>query len=340
MMPIACNIIFGLFLLASVPISWGAEEDDGQEIQFQWLATSKETSGVRYLTQRLQSLSPRSVMGSPVEIEEEEIEVDSRTTRKMRRVYATSPNGKRVLIESVEEEIQRLPGDRTHAVRTTSRRDINGRLNPAQREVQEVTPTGNDSFHVTRTLLMPESGGGFVERERIQQTERRKGDTNVEIERIRYEADANGKWSATERRVSRNILDGDVTRTNEQVYQSDANNRMALTERLEVTEWRNAGGQMHRRAESYTLNLDGKLQLRGRTTIIQRASEDGGQETTEIIERTNSAEPGGGLKPVHRIVEKLQNLSQNETVRQLEVMEPDLNGRWQSLHSEQSVERK
>lgn len=340
MMRVACYIVFVFLMLSSIPVGLSFEEDAEEEIPFRWLATSRETAGVKFPTQKLQSLSPKSTIGTPVEIEEERIEVNSNTTRIIRRTFTTSVNGKRDLIETAVEEIQKLPGDRVRAVRTTSRKDINGRFNPAQREVQEVTALGNDSVQVTRTLLIPESGGGFVERERIQQTERLRGETSVEIDRIRYESDINGKWSATERRVSRNTLEGEGTRTDEQIYQNDVNNRMALTEQVEAIEWVDANGQRHRRAESYTPNLDGKLQLSSRTTIAQIASEDGRQETTEILERADSANPNEELRIVHRIVENLQNANQNEAMRQLEVFESGLNGEWRSVHSEQSVEAK
>ncbi len=339
MVRFACNIVFVFFMLYSVPIALSFEAEDAEEeVPFRWLDTSRETAGVKFPTRELQSLSPKSLIGEPVEIEEERIEVNSNTTRIIRRTYAASVNGKRDMIETAVEEIQKLPRDRVRAVRTISRKDINGQFNPAQRDVQEIAALGEDSFQVIRTLLVSESGGGFVERERIQQTERRKGETSVEIDRTRYESDINGKWSATERRVSRNLLEGETTQTNEQVYQSDINNRMALTEQVEAVEWIDANGQKHRRSETFAPNSDGKLQLSSRTTITQIASEDGRQETTEILEKVDSANPREGLRVVHRMVENLQSINQNEAARQLEVFEVGLNGEWQSVHSEQSVE--
>jgi len=339
MVRVACNIIIVFFMLSSAPIVLSSEaEDADEEMPFRWLAASRETAGVKFPTQKLQSLSPKSTMGTPVEIDEERIEVNSNTTRIIRRTYTTSVNGTRDMIETAVEEIQKLPGDRVRAVRTTSRKDINGRFSPAQQEVQEVIALGDDSVQVTRTLLIPESGGGFVERERIQQTERLSGETSVEIDRTRYESDINGKWSAAERRVSRSTLDGETTQTNEQVYQNDVNNRMALTERVEAIEWMDANGQRHRKTESYTPNLDGNLKLSSRTTITQVVTEDGRQETTEILESADSANPREGLRIVHRMVENLENISQDESSRRLEVFETGLNGEWRSIHSEQSVE--
>ena len=335
---VTCNVIFFIFLMSSIPIGSGFQKDDKKEIPFQWLASSSETSGVMYPTKKLQSPSAKSAVGTPVQIEEE-TEDNGRTKRITRHSYTTSVNGERVLIETVVEEIQKLPGDRIRAVRTTSRKDINGRLHAEQQEVQEVAPSGNDSFRITQTILLPESGGRFVERERIQQVEHRKGD-DVEIDRVLYESDINGKWGATERRVSQNMMDGNRTQTNEQVYQNDVNNRMTLTEKVEVSEWVDAGGQTHQQTESYTPNLDGKFQLSSRTTIVQTTSEDGRQQTTEILERADSAKPGEGLRTVRRKVENLQSLNRNETLRQLNVTEPDLNGGWRSVHAEQSVEMK
>jgi len=339
MVRVACNIVFAFFMLSSATIGWSFEAEDAEEeVPFRWLATSRETAGIKFPTQKLQTLSYQSSIRTPVEIEEERTEVNSNTTRIIRRTYTTSVNGSRNMIETTVEEIQKLPGDRVRAVRTTSRKDINDRFNPAQREVQEVTPMGDDSVQVTRTLLIPKSGGGFVERERIQQTERLRGEGNVEIDRTHYESDINGKWGATERRVSRSTLDGETTQTNEQVYRNNVNNRMALTEQVEAIEWVDASGQRHRKTESYTPNLDGNLQLSSRTTITQVVSEDGRQETTEILESADSANPREGLRTVHRAVETLQSINQNEAARQLEVFETGLNGEWQRVHSEESIE--
>ena len=160
------------------------------------------------------------------------------------------------------------------------------------------------------------------------------------IERTRSEPDVNGNWSTRERRVSQNTLSGESTQSDEQVYRDDINNQMALTEQVKTRAWVDSNGQTHQASDSYTMSLGGELELSTRTTMVQTAPENGQQEITEIVESTNSANPGAGLKPIRKLVEDRKKLNQNETAVQLEVLEPGLNGGWQDVHNEQSIEQK
>jgi hypothetical protein len=66
-----------------------------------------------------------------------------------------------------------------------------------------------------------------VEKEQIQQTERRTGDKSVEIDRIRYVVGGSFGWKAFERRVSQNKLGEEAVRSEEQVYEYDVNNKLS-----------------------------------------------------------------------------------------------------------------
>jgi hypothetical protein len=317
-----------------------AQSEKEEETPFQWLEAKGETSGIKYATQKLQPLSTDIKPGPPVEIEQKEVKVDSQTTRVTRQIYNNSINDGRVLTETVVEEIKKLPGDRVRAVRTTSRRDVNGQIRPVERDVQEIDPVGTNAYQVKRTFSVSDNGSRFVEEERIQQTERRKGDENVEIDRTRYVTDLNGKWSAVERRISQNSLSKNQISTDEQVYRNDVNNRFNLAEQIESTERKDSKGQTHRESEFYTKDLEGRFQLSRRMTIFQTPLEDGQQQTTETVEETNPAEPNGGLMPVQKIVEDMQVLSPSETKKELEVFKPDYDGKMQSVYSQESVEVK
>jgi hypothetical protein len=336
----APNIILVLLVLATVQASLGFEQPAKEEAPFQWLAANGETSGIRYDTHKLQPLTTEIDSGPPVEIEQEEVKVDAQTTRITRRAYNTSVNGGRELTGTVVEEIKKMPDDRVHAVRTTSKRDANGRLSPVQQDIQDITPLGTDGYRIKRTLFVAESGGNFVEKERIQQTERRKGEQNVDIDRVKYVPDLNGAWSAAERRVSQNTLSKDRTKTNEQVYKYDVNNGLTLTRQIESTERKDSKGQTHRQTEAYTADLEGRLSLSSRMTMIQTPLQGGRQQTTETVEEPNPAVPNEGLMLVRKIVEDLQVLSPQETEKQLEVFEPDANGKMQNVYSQQSTEVK
>jgi hypothetical protein len=335
----ASRCFFSLVILAAVHAGLSfeqpAEKDDAP---FRWLEPTGETSGIKFATYKLESLSPGTETGPAVEIEQEETKVNAQTTRIARRVFDNSVNGERQLAETVVEEIQKMPGGRVRAVRTTSRRDANGRLSPVQKDIQEVTPSGTDGCRIERTIFQPGNGGQLVEKERIQQTERRKGQQNVDIDRIQYVPDLNGSWSAAERRVSQNTVTENRVSTNEQVYRYDVNNRLSLNQRITGTEWKDSGGQTHRQSESYTSDLQGELQLSSRRTMIQTPLAEGRQQTTETLERPSPLAPNEGLKLVRKIVEDVTVHSPGETERQLEVLEPDLNGGMRSIQNRQDIE--
>ena len=334
-----CNFLLTLAMFGIVAPGMGLELPAAEETPFQWLAASGETSGVRYATRKLQAVSLQNESGPPMEIREEEVRIDAQTTRITRQAYMTSVNGERRLVETSIEEIRKLPGDRVQATRTVSRRDPNGRFGVAQKEVQEMAPSGSDSYLIKKTLLQPGMDGNLVEREQIQQTERRKGNAAIEIERIRSVQGLNGGWNTAERRVSQNTTGEDQTQVEERVYRPDVNNRMALKQQIRSTEWKDAAGR-HLQSESYDTGIEGKLLLSSRVTSQQTPLRNGRQQTTEILEESNPVAPGGSLRTVRKTVESLQSVGAGQTEKRVEILEPDLNGGWQSIHGRETIEKK
>ena len=305
---------------------------------FQWLDGHGETSGVKFTTLKLRPLSLQTSSGAPVSVEEEKVQVDARTLRITRRVYNATVSGGRELTETVVEEIRNLPGDRVEATRTISRKDANGRFSAVQKETQEARPIGQDVFQIRKSVLQPGANNALVEKEQIQQTERRKGESLVEIDRTRYVPDMNGKWRTAERRISQNALGKERTQSEEQVYTNDVNNRLSLAQQVRVTEWTDASGQKRRQSEVHEPDIEGRFQLGSRTTMVQKPLKDGRQETTETLERPSPTAPGAGLRTVRKIVENLRVVGPDQTERQLDVLEPDVNGRWRPLESWQDIE--
>jgi hypothetical protein len=317
------------------------EQAKEEEPSFQWLSALGETVGLKYATHKLQPLSLQNLDDAPVMVEQEEMKVDPQTTRITRRVYADSVNGPGQLTEMIVEEIRKLPGGRVQAVRTTSRKDISGRFSTVQQETQEMMSSGTDAIQIKKILFVPGINGALAAKEQIQQTERRKGDTAVDIDRTFYVTDPGGAWRTVERRVSQNSLSKERTRTEEQVYQLDVNNRLSLTRQIKVTESKDASGQITWQSEAYAPeNIGGRFRLDSRTTVVQKPLENGRQETTETYERPSPAAAGEGLKPARKLVQNLQNVGANETETQLEVLELDLNSQWRTLHSRQRTDVK
>jgi|WetSurMetagenome_2_1015567.scaffolds.fasta_scaffold151669_1 hypothetical protein len=333
-------ILLVLFGFAVLAFGMQAPKSLAENGEFRWLDTSGNTEGIKYPTRQLQPLSLQAYAGPPAEIEREETRLDSQTTRITSRAFNTAANGERRLVETIVEEIKKTPSGEMSAVRTMWRRDVNGQMNVAQKETQEVASSANDTYRITKTLLLPGINSALVEKEQVQQIEKRKGESLVEIDRTSYELGADGKWNTLNRRVSQNRQTKDQTQTDEQVYRYDVNRQLSLTQQVKVSEWKDASGQKRLESETFTIGLDGKLQLESRSSIVQRDMGSQRREATEIIEAPNPAAPSEGLKVVRKLIENSQPLGPNQTERKLEVLKPDLNGGMQTIHNQTTIEKK
>ncbi|HTY62174.1 MAG TPA: hypothetical protein VMG30_07930 [Acidobacteriota bacterium] len=330
------------FLFGPVVLGFGTQSSKPSEEsgEFRWLNTFGDTEGIHFSTRQVQPLSLQNYSGPPVNIEREETRPDPRTTRITSRTFSVTINGERRLIETVVEEIKRASGGTGSAVRTTSRPDASGRMRVASREIQEAVASGTDSFQISKTLLLPGMDGTLVEKERIQQLEQRKGNSLVEIDRTRYELDFDGKWNAIDRRVSQNHLRNDRVQTEEQVYRYDANRQLSLTQQIKTSEWKDPSGQRRLQTETCVVDLDGKLRLDTRVTLVQKNLDNQRQETTEVIETANPAAAGEELVPMRKIVEYSKPLNLKQTEKTLEVLKPSLNGSMESIYSQKTIATK
>src|SRR5512136_2948193 len=107
------------------------------QVPFRWLDASGETQGVRLATGTLERLKLGSEYGSASEAEKETVALGSDGSRTTVKIYDRDVNGSRRLIETVTEEVRNLPGGRTDATRTVSRRDVDGRLKPIRKDTQQ-----------------------------------------------------------------------------------------------------------------------------------------------------------------------------------------------------------
>lgn len=312
---------------------FGFQEAAKEEAPFQWLDATRQTAGLKFTTQRVRPITLQTETGPPVEVETEEKQIDANTKRISRRAYSVSANGAKRLSETTVEEIKKMPDGRIQAVRTVSRPDLNGRLSTVRRETQEMIPTGADAYRITRTLMLPSIENVLEQQEQITQTETRKGDTQVEIDRVRYLPGINGAWNVAERRVSRNRVEKDRSRTEEQVYRYDLDNQMQLSRQIRVTEATDSAGRIRQQVEMHEADLEGTMRLSEMLTIVQTPLRDGKQEKTQTLEMPGPATPGEGLRLVRRVVEQVEEVGPSQRERQIEVQEADLDGRMRRVES-------
>src|ERR1700687_3759606 len=76
------------------------------------------------------------------DIEKETLQVDATMVRATTRTFGKDANGRKALVQVTEEEKHTLPGDDSNVVRVTYDPDVNGRLQPVQREIMETKKIG------------------------------------------------------------------------------------------------------------------------------------------------------------------------------------------------------
>lgn len=333
---------------AGGPLQTGSAQKAGQPqggqqkapVPFRWLDASEETQGVRLATGTLDRLKLGSEYGSASEAEKETVPLGSDGTRTTVKIYDRDVNGNRRVIETVVEEVQNLPGGRTNATRTTSRRDVDGRLKPIRRDTQETVPTGTNAYQTTTTIQVPGSSGSLARAEQIIQKEQAKGENQVEIDRIHMLRGVSGNWETNDRRVSTTRKTGDQFSTDEAVYRYDTNGKYQIDRQLSSRQWRDSQGREQREVSTYRSDLSGRLNLDTRTRISKEALADGTTQTTQSLEQQNPAAPSEGLRVVERITEYVRLTGGDKRESELYVQTPDPNGQNQTVYSQRIVEFK
>jgi len=315
-------------------------EQQKAQVPFRWLEAAGETGGVRLATRTLERLALGSEYGSASEGEKETVPLGKDGTRTTVKVYDRDVNGNRQLIETVVEEIQNLPGGRTDATRTVSRRGVDGRLRPVRKDTQETSSTGANAYQTTMTIQLPGPSGSLVRAEQITQKEQAKGENQIEIDRIHMLRGGSGSWETNERRVSTTSKTNDQFSTDEAVYRYDANGKYQLDRQLSSKQWRDSRGMEQREVSTYRSDLSGRLNLDTRARISRESLPDGTTQTTQVLEQQNPASPSGGLRLVESITEYVRLTGSDKRERELYVQTPDANGQNQTVYSQRIVEYK
>ena len=96
------------------------------------------------------------------DIEKETLQVDATVVRATTRTFGKDANGRKALVQVTEEEKHTLPGDDSNVVRVTYNPDVNGRLQPVQREIVETKKIGKDLEETNTTVMLPSANGGLA----------------------------------------------------------------------------------------------------------------------------------------------------------------------------------
>src|SRR6202158_4919059 len=153
------------------------------------------------------------------DIERETITVDAFTVKTTMRTYARDVNGMTALVQVTEEEKHILPGDDSNIVRVTYNPDVNGRLQPVQREIVETKKAGKD-------LEETNTNGGLAPAFKTHELRKRGANDTVKTEKTTWLPDVNGKWQLSEARQNIATQEAKDRRIEERVFRPDAEGKL------------------------------------------------------------------------------------------------------------------
>ena len=235
------------------------------------------------------------------DVERETLTVDASTVRTTMRTFARDVNGVKALVQMTEEEKRILPGDDLTIVRVTYNPDINGRLQPVQREIVETKKIGNDLEETNTTVMLTNINGGLAPAFKTYEFRKRSSDETVETERTTRLPDINGKWQLSEIRQSITTHEGGNSRIEEKVFRPDAEGKLGQISRVLTQGSDRTSGEKRNTEETYSIDVpgatqDGSLHLVERKTSTESSSPTGGRATEQKVEQINPGDPGADLR--------------------------------------------
>jgi hypothetical protein len=237
------------------------------------------------------------------DIEKETLSVDTSTVQTTTRTFSRGANGMKVLVQVTEEQKHNLPGDAANLVRVTYNPDVNGRLQPVQREVTETKNISKDLEETNTTVMLPSVNGGLAPAFKTHELSRRAANDNdtVETEKTTWLPDGNGNWQVSEVRQATTRQEGTNRTTEERVSRLDSEGKLGEVSHVVSQEAESTSGEKRSVVETYSIDVpgttrDGSLHLVERTTSTESSSSAGERATEQEVEQTNPGDPGSGLR--------------------------------------------
>lgn len=114
------------------------------------------------------------------DIKKETLQGDATTVRTTTRTFGRDANGMKALVQVTEEEKHILPGSDSNVIRVTSNPDVNGRLQPVQREIAETKRLRTDTEETNVTVMLPSVNGGLAPAFKMRELCKRTANDTVE----------------------------------------------------------------------------------------------------------------------------------------------------------------
>jgi hypothetical protein len=235
------------------------------------------------------------------DIEKETLQVDATMVRATTRTFGKDANGGKALVQVTEEEKHTLPGDDSNVVRVTYDPDVNGRLQPVQREIMETKKIGQGLEETNTTVMLPSVNGGLAPAFKTHESRKRAANDAVETEKTTWFLDVNGKWQVREVRQATTRQEGTNRTTEERVSRLDFEGKLGEVSHVVSQESESTHGEKRSVVEAYSIDVpgttrDGRLHLVERKTSTESSSSTGERATEQKVEQTNPGDPGSGLR--------------------------------------------
>lgn len=235
------------------------------------------------------------------DIEKETLQVDATTVRTTTRAFGRDSDGRKTLVQVIEEEKQALPSGDSKSVRITSNPDLSGRLQIVQREIVETKKTGVGVEETDTTVMLPSINGGLAPAFKSHELRQRGANDSVESQKTTLLPDGAGNFQVVETRQSNTRQEANERSTEERISRLDASGKLVEVSHVVSKESENTPGEQRNTVETYSVDVpggtpDGSLHLVERATTTRRSSATGEQITEKQVEKPNPGDPDSGLR--------------------------------------------
>ena len=235
------------------------------------------------------------------DVEKETLTVDASTVKTTMRTFARDVNGMTALVQVTEEVKHILPGNDSNIVRLTYNPDVNGRLQPVQREIVETTAISKDLEETNKTVMLTNINGGLASAFKTHELRRRAANDTVETERTTWIPDVNGKWQVSEIRHNIATQRAKDRSSEERVSRLDSEGKLGEVSQVVSQETESTSGEKRSVVETYSVDVpgttrDGDLHLVERKTSTENSSSTGKRATEQKVEQINPGDPASGLR--------------------------------------------
>jgi len=236
------------------------------------------------------------------DIEKETVQVDATTVRTTTRTFGRDLDGSTKLLQVTEEEKHTLPGGDSNLVRTTSKPDGSGNLQPVRRQIEETKKSGKDVEETKTTVMLPSVSGDLAPVTKVQEVRKQGANDTVESQKTTLFPDGAGNWQVGEMRQVTTSPEGkNRSTTEDRISRADSEGKLNPVSRTVSKESESAPGEKRDTAETYSVYVpgsagDGGLHLVERATTVQHTSPTGQQTTEQQVEKRDPGDPGSGLR--------------------------------------------